>query len=274
MGPARRTPPPAQRPRKTLHRGGVAITQAFYRPQQPPLRYSKQFLHPDERPFFVPGLGVRRLEFAAGSFAFAICYEISVPDHTPMIPTLQTERLILDGFTLADGPAVERLAGHPAVAATTASIPHPYPPGAAQAWIETHMQNFECDRGVSFAVRLRESRDLIGCVGLVLDPPHQRGELGYWLAVDHWNRGYATEAARACVAFGFNHFHLLRITSRHFATNPASGRVMQKLGMTHEGCLRLHHKKGDRFHDLVLYGLLRQEFQFADPPPTSLPPAR
>ncbi|HEY0008726.1 MAG TPA: GNAT family protein [Tepidisphaeraceae bacterium] len=93
-----------------------------------------------------------------------------------------------------------------------------------------------------------------------MDKPHRRAELGYWIGVPHWGRGYCTEAAVAVVEFGFNQLGLRKVTCRHLACNPASGRVMAKAGMVREGVLREEALKDGEFHDLVVYGLLASEF--------------
>lgn len=84
---------------------------------------------------------------------------------------------------------------------------------------------------------------LVGAIGLGLQQDHDRAEMGYWIAVPHWNNGFTTEAARRVIDFGFEALTLERIFAQHFATNPASGRVMMKAGMHYEGSLRHHIKK-------------------------------
>jgi RimJ/RimL family protein N-acetyltransferase len=79
--------------------------------------------------------------------------------------------------------------------------------------------------------------------------------------VPYWGRGYASEAAAALLLHGFEHFPLNRIFAMHFARNPASGRVLQKIGMRHEGTLRQHLKKWGQYVDLECYGLLRSELK-------------
>lgn len=98
-------------------------------------------------------------------------------------------------------------------------------------------------------------------MGLILDSENNCAELGYWIGKPYWGRGYCTEAARAIVRYGFDDLHLHRIHSSHFASNPASGRVMQKIGMTREGCLRQHIRKWGQWEDVVLYGILRSQWQ-------------
>lgn len=172
-------------------------------------------------------------------------------------PTLETPRLILRPLTLGDAPDVQRLAGAREVAATTLNIPHPYEDGMAEAWIGTHQAAFDAGRLVTLAVTLREGGALIGGMGLRMELDSARAEMGYWIAVPHWNQGYCTEAARAMLRYGFEERGLHRIGATHLGSNPASGRVMQKIGMTYEGRLRDYVVKWGRFEDLVHYGLLR-----------------
>lgn len=175
-------------------------------------------------------------------------------------PTLETARLILRPFTVTDAPVVQRLAGAFEVADTTLNIPHPYPEGAAREWIATHGDNFAEGSAVTFAIVVRETDEVAGAVSLGISQRHRRAEMGYWLGVPYWNRGYMTEAAGALLAYGFGTLKLHRIYARHFTRNPASGRVLEKVGMAHEGTQREHVQKGDRFEDLANYGLLRREW--------------
>lgn len=175
-----------------------------------------------------------------------------------MIPTLKTERLTLSPFTLGDCDRVESLAGCSAVARTTLNIPHPYPAGASRLWIASHLTLFL--KGEAVVLGIRRESVLIGCVSLGIAKSDTRAELGYWLGEDYWNQGYTTEAARACVDYGFRTLGLSKVTSRHFATNAPSGRVMEKIGMKKEGFLRRHIRKGEVLHDIVEYGVLREEW--------------
>lgn len=177
-------------------------------------------------------------------------------------PTLETPRLLLRPFRMADADDVQRLAGDRAVADTTLNVPHPYEDGLAEKWISNHRDWFERGEQAVFAIVLRPEITLIGTVGLQISRDDQRGELGYWVGKPYWNLGYTTEAARAVVAFGFEQLELNRICAHHFARNGASGRVMQKLGMTHEGHLPQHVRKWDAFEDLELYGILKGQWHW------------
>ena len=180
-------------------------------------------------------------------------------------PILQTERLILRPFTVADAGDVQRLAGDPAIASTALNIPHPYEDGVAEKWISGHQEKFHSGELVNFAITLREGDDLIGAIGLTVDQRHVRAELGYWIGSPFWNKGYCTEAVRAVLRYGFEELALNRIFAHHFKRNPASGRVMQKVGMTYEGCLREHVKKGSRFEDIECYGILKSDYETHPP---------
>lgn len=177
------------------------------------------------------------------------------------LPTVTTGRLVLRPFRLSDAADVQRLAGDWAVADTTLNIPHPYPDGAAEQWISSHGERFQRREIMTLAITLRDSGELAGCISLRLNDDHGRAEMGYWMGVPYWNQGYCSEAARALVAYGFGQLGLHRIYAHHLARNPASGRVMQKAGMSYEGAQRQHIRKHDRYEDLVGYAILHDEYQ-------------
>jgi ribosomal-protein-alanine N-acetyltransferase len=174
-------------------------------------------------------------------------------------PTLTTERLVLRPFAPDDAAAVHAHLADREVAATTASIPHPYPDGAAAEWIGTHGRRYAAGEAVVLAVALRETGALVGSIEIRLVPGHRRAELGYWIGRPHWGRGYATEAADALVRWGFATLGLHRVTAAHLSRNPASGRVLLRIGMRHEGRLRKHFLKWGVLEDLDLYGVLEHE---------------
>jgi [ribosomal protein S5]-alanine N-acetyltransferase len=85
--------------------------------------------------------------------------------------------------------------------------------------------------------------------------------MGYWIGKQYWGHGYCTEAAGAVVKYGFDVLRLNRLYAIHFTRNPASGRVMQKISMKHEGHLRQDQKRWGKFEDLEIYGILKSEFK-------------
>lgn len=176
-------------------------------------------------------------------------------------PILHTPHLTLRPFTLADATDVQRLAGAREVASTTATIPHPYEDGMAETWINTHPGQLADGTGIVYAITLHGTGELCGAIGLGVKPEHERAELGYWIGVPYWGRGYCTEAAIALRDHGFRALGLHRILAVHLTRNPASGRVMQKIGMRHEGTFRQHQLKWGVFETLEYYAILRSEWE-------------
>jgi RimJ/RimL family protein N-acetyltransferase len=128
--------------------------------------------------------------------------------------SLHTDRLLLRPYVMADAPELARLAGAREVAATTLRIPHPYSVADAEAFI-AEGQN-PADGQVAFAIVLRENSVLLGGIGLRVKEQHRHAELGYWIGMPYWGNGYATEAARAVLRYGFDVMKLHRIYASHF----------------------------------------------------------
>jgi RimJ/RimL family protein N-acetyltransferase len=172
-------------------------------------------------------------------------------------PILETERLRIRPYSEADIPDLLPLIGTEEVAATTLRIAHPYTEQDARAFLEFSK---EPDK-VWLAITLRDDERQIGGIGLRIDEQHKHAELGYWLGVPYWGKGYATEAGREVVRYGFEELQLHRIFATHFKHNPASGNILKKLGMRYEGCQREHLLKWGEFVDSEMYGLLRHEWE-------------
>jgi len=179
-------------------------------------------------------------------------------------PTLETMRLTLRPFDVSDATDVQRLAGDPCIADVTQNIPHPYKNGMAEEWISTHQDMYESGSGVQFAMQLKTTDELIGCISLIqIEEGHQAG-LGYWIGRPFWGSGYCTEAGQAVLEYAFTERALIRVHSHHLSRNPASGRVMQKLGMKSEGYRRNHVRKSGRLEDIEMYGILKDEWEAAN----------
>ena len=182
------------------------------------------------------------------------------PDSPIAQPTLRTARLLLRAFRIEDAATVNDLLVDKEIAANTEPIPFPYTIEMAQEWIKPQAKTWQEGRGAVFAICLPDQSEqgtVIGVVGLEIDSSHERAELGYWVGKERWGKGYCTEAAAAVVEFGFEQLGLNRVFAYHLVRNPASGRVMQKLGMTQEGVLKQHAKKWGKFEDVSLFGILR-----------------
>ena len=169
-------------------------------------------------------------------------------------PTLYTERLILRSFTLEDAADVQRLVSDPDVASTIDAVEQPCEDETAEEWIQWCHKEFEKGTIANFAITLRTDETLIGTVGLAfrIHLPYNDASLGYWIGKPYWNYGYATEAAKAMVAYGFREHGLDLIYADYAKRNPASGRVMQKIGM--------HYAYDLSEEDMICYNIEKSEF--------------
>ncbi|MGB0846063.1 MAG: GNAT family N-acetyltransferase [Thiolinea sp.] len=149
-------------------------------------------------------------------------------------PVLITERLSLRPFVRSDAADVQRLAGDERIADVTANIPYPYPDGLAEEWISGHQPEWKAGTRASFAITHRENGVLLGAISL-MHIADEEAEIGYWLGVDGWGKGYATEACCEILRFARENLRLVRVHARVLARNPASGRVLEKAGMRHIG---------------------------------------
>src|SRR5690625_269386 len=175
--------------------------------------------------------------------------------------SIETECLMLRKLNQTDADRIEELAGDYDVAKTTLNIPHPYPKGSAKDFIESTLLAEDNGELITYAVVKKKANHLIGIISIKLTSTHEHGELGYWIGKPYWGKGYGTEAAKAIVAFGFDGLYLNKIFARAITTNPGSWRIMEKVGMTHEGTLKQHETRWGQFFDLVYYGILKEEYE-------------
>lgn len=183
------------------------------------------------------------------------------PNTSEAQPSLETARLRLRPYTLADALIVAQLAGRKEIADTTAAIPHPYSEQHARDFFKRSGEEWKEGKGVVFALVTKHGEQMIGAVGLhQIDREHRQAEMGFWIAVDRWGQGYATEAAQALVRFAFEKLELNRVYAHHMLRNPASGRVMEKVGMKREGILRQRIRKWGVFEDVAIFAVLREDW--------------
>ena len=174
---------------------------------------------------------------------------------------LTTDRLLLREFAGDDWPAVLAYQSDPLylryyswTQRTAKDV---------QAFVRRFIdwQGEEPRKNFQFAVILRAKGRLIGSCGIRIGQGNGRkADLGYEIAPRYWGQGYATEAARAVVAFGFGDLRLHRIWASCLAENVASARVLEKLGMRREATLRENQWMKGRWWDTLVYGILEHEW--------------
>jgi len=145
------------------------------------------------------------------------------------IPVLETKRLILRAPRLEDTKTVAALANDRRIADNTARIPHPYKASDAEGFIAGANK---ADGEAVFLITLRDDT-IIGACGIV--PTEQTPEVGYWLGVPYWGKGFATEALHAAIDHAFADLGHDALQAGARVTNPASRRVLEKCGFQWTG---------------------------------------
>src|SRR5260370_26651432 len=133
---------------------------------------------------------------------------------------LETERLLLRGPTLADVKAIARLANDRRIAENTRRLPHPYSQDHAVEFVRA-MANDK--RETVFLIE--NNHTPLGIVGIDWREP-DAPKLGYWLGVEHWGQGFATQAAPAAIDFTFEEFDVEHLISGARVTNPSSRKLL------------------------------------------------
>jgi ribosomal-protein-alanine N-acetyltransferase len=170
---------------------------------------------------------------------------------------LTTSRLRLRDFELGDFEAVHAFATDLAVVSYMEWGPNT--PEQTQAFLREARASTEVSprRRYAFAVVHSDAERLIGSIELkVVSGEHRRGEIGYVLAHEWWGHGYATEATRRLLAFGFNELGLHKISATCDPENRASVAVLTKNGMHREGVLRDHIYVRGQWRDRLLFGVI------------------
>lgn len=173
--------------------------------------------------------------------------------------TIATPRLRLVPIAPGHGPAVEAIASLWEVACYTSEIPHPYPAG--------YGVQFACD--MAFEARhdgdltwvVEAAGEVIGVSSMFFSDDRRAADFGYVYAPGAWGRGYATEGARAVVAFGFESLGLEEIGAYTAMENRASARVLAKVGLRRIGNLREWAPARGCFFNWACHRVTRQEWQ-------------
>ncbi len=185
------------------------------------------------------------------------------------IPVLETERLRLRPFSFDDEAAVFALVSDPEIAHFVRFDAH-RTPAETRAFLELVERYYRRGEPFAWGIVRREDERLIGSCGFVSQAGEKKSaEIGYWLGKPYWGKGYAVEAARTLVHFGFEQMNLERVEAKCFVENRAGQRVIEKLGMKLEGTDRSEMIKG-AYPELNMYGISREDWrgeQTPDSPP-------
>ena len=173
------------------------------------------------------------------------------------LPELRTQRLLLRRMSIADAPDVFAYSRDPEVSRHVLWDAHRSIQDS-RAYLRYILRQYRQNDPSSWGIELIETGRLIGTIGYMWwNRENRSAEVGYSLSRAHWNQGLMTEALREVIRFGFDEMHLNRIEAQHEVVNPASGRVMEKVGMRREGILRGRLYNKGKFVDVALYAILR-----------------
>ncbi len=177
------------------------------------------------------------------------------------LPDLETEDLILRKPRIRDAKDIYSYASDPEVARYVLWEPHRSVSETA-SFIRDLRARIRAGCPSSWVVVLRGTGTVIGTVGFVwYSAENNAAELGYSFSREYWNHGYATQALRAVIDAVFSSLPLNRLEAQHDVRNPASGRVMQKCGLTQEGILRGRILNKGEYVDTALYSILRSDWE-------------
>ena len=176
--------------------------------------------------------------------------------------TLATELVKMRPLEKQDSAPIFELARAPEIAENT-FVPHPYTAQDAESFVERALEQRRLGEAYVFAIIDRTTDEFAGLMGIHPEAEHKRAFVGYWIGKPFWGRGLATAALRLLIQYGFEELNLNRIEAEHFHHNPASGRVMQKANMSYEGTRRQALIHRDQVKDLMMYAILRDEYQNA-----------
>ena len=177
------------------------------------------------------------------------------------LPVLETTRLLLRPLKMSDSQDVFAYSKDPEVARHVLWDAH-QTIGQTRAYLRYILRQYRNGEPGSYGIVLKDSGRVIGTIGFMwVNTENQSAEVGYSLAREYWNHGIMTEALRAVLDLAFETLKLHRVEAQHETDNPASGRVMVKAGMRHEGTMRGRLFNKGRFVDVDIYAILRNDWK-------------
>ena len=186
-------------------------------------------------------------------------------DFFARLPVIETDRLILRKMRMSDTSDVHRYAKDPEVARHVLWEAH-RSTFETRAYIRYLLYQYRSGLPGSWGIVLKETGRVVGTIGYMsYTSDNATVEVGYSLSREHWGQGLMTEALTAIIDETFRVLKLHRIEAMHFTDNPASGRVMQKCGMTHEGHLRERINCKGVFRDVEMWAILQKDWEKTHP---------
>lgn len=186
-------------------------------------------------------------------------------------PNLCTPRLELRALTAADAVRVAELVNDEDLTRSLRTFEVPFGIDDARRWLAEVIAEWEEGKSAVFGICVgspgTDQKGLVGAIGIVLDSQSNRGELGYWIGRNYWGQGIMTDACHAMLDFAFGQLGLNKVVAECLERNPASARVMEKIGMVQEGLLQKHFRKNvtEEYCDVRVFGLLKATWNARKP---------
>ena len=182
-------------------------------------------------------------------------------EYLDAFPNLESERLILRQVIKKDVEQLYEILSD----AEVAKFDYFYPvtsKGEVMKFIDRYKQELEENEEITWGIILRKTNKLIGtcCIG-DFNEGARRAEIGYDIAQVEWGKGYATEAIREVVDFGFNVMNLNRIEATITPGNIASVRVLRKLDFIQEGIVRERDLIKGKLEDGIIMAVLKRDYK-------------
>ena len=181
-------------------------------------------------------------------------------DSYTYMPDLTTPRLVLRRLTMRDAADIYHYSRDTEVARHVLWDAH-RSISESRSYLRYMLRCYRNHEPASWGIEYVQTGEVIGTIGFMwIQSDNSAAEVGYSLSRDYWNRGIMTEALKAVIAHGFGSMSLNRIEAQHETTNPASGAVMRKCGMVHEGTLRQRLYNKGKYVDVELYAILKRDY--------------
>lgn len=172
----------------------------------------------------------------------------------------RADKVSLKIHKLSDAKRLSELLNEKTVSVYMATMPYPYRKKDAESFIKDARDKRKKKIAYNFAIVV--DGEIVGGIGIQqLDYINQLAEVGYWVGKSYRRRGYGSQAVNLVLSFAFTKIKLHKVYARVYGPNVGSGKLLKKLGFKMEGNLRKQIMVRKRWYDVMMYGLLKDEFR-------------
>ena len=163
-----------------------------------------------------------------------------------MLLIMQNVSVAIRPFRSTDSAQVQTLLSDARVSRKAGNIPYPYAKNGAQTWITSHGPQHRSGTAIIRAIVCLKTKQCVGAISIdqISRGLNSSGNLGYWVGVPYWNKGFCEQAGQLMLALAKKEYAMKRLVAAHCIDNPASGRVLEKLGFNELGPQRMTNLSG------------------------------